>query len=93
MTIPDLINAAFEFSGGYFVFRHCLAVKRDKAVKGVSIISTVFFALWGWWNIYYYPSLEQWASFYGGIAISAANMYWIYLLMKYRTKETVVSVL
>lgn len=80
----DFVNGAFEMLGGFFILNHCLAVHRDKSVKGVSIVSTVFFALWGVWNLYYYPSLNQWWSFVGGLFIVFANVAWIWLLIKYR---------
>jgi hypothetical protein len=88
MPIPDLINATFELSGGYFVFRHCQETMRVKSVKGVSFLSLIFFTFWGIWNLWYYPHLGQWASFVGGIAITVANMFWIYLIFKYRNKDT-----
>lgn len=84
MHYADLANGAFEFLGSLFILNHCRTVLKDKTVAGVSIVSTVFFALWGVWNIYYYPSLGQWVSFTGGLCIAAANAYWISLLLKYR---------
>lgn len=85
--LADYINGAFELLGGLFVLNHCRAVVRDKAVAGVSIISTIFFTSWGVWNLYYYPSLNQWASFVGGLFIVAANMVWIGLMLKYRKSK------
>ena len=82
--IADVINGAFELLGGLMILNHCRAVWRDKAVAGVSIVSTVFFAAWGLWNLYYYPSLDQWWSFAGGLAIVCANALWIALLLRYR---------
>lgn len=84
--IPDLINATFEALGGVFILGHCRAVLRDKAVAGVSITATVFFTAWGVWNLYYYPSLNQWLSFYGGVALVIANCFWVGLLIFYRKK-------
>jgi len=81
---PDIINSAFEVLGGVFVLNHCRAVLRDRAVKGVSIVSTGFFAAWGLWNLYYYPHLDQWWSFLGGLVIVGANVWWVYLLLRYR---------
>ena len=81
----DMVNGCFELFGGVFILNHCRVVLRDKAVAGVSIISTMFFTSWGGFNLYYYPSLNQWFSFWGGAALVWANIYWIYLLMKYRT--------
>ena len=81
---PDMINGLFEAVGGALVLNHCRAVLRDKAVAGVSIFSTAVFSLWGFWNLFYYPHLDQWYSFAGGLVIVTANCLWVYLLMKYR---------
>ncbi len=89
MITPDLINGIFEILGGFFILNHCRVLYADKSVKGVSILSTVFFCSWGLWNLFYYPSLNQWYSFYGGVFITLANFLWISLLLKYKyfTKE------
>jgi len=84
INLPDLINGIFEFSAGFFVLNHCRVVIKEKAVKGVSIISIVFFTSWGYWNLYYYPHLEQWLSFLGGLFIVVANSIWVVLLIKYK---------
>ena len=84
MTTPDLINGLFEVCGSLFILKHCSVVLKDKAVAGVSIMAVTFFSLWGFWNVYYYPHLDQWLSFSGGIAIVVANTLWVYLLLKYR---------
>lgn len=85
--IADITNGMFEVLGGLFILNHCKVVWKDKAVAGVSILSTIFFTVWGVWNLYYYPSLGQWWSFAGGIAIVIANIAWVTLLIKYRAKS------
>lgn len=87
MMIPDLINGLFEAAGGFFVLNHCRVLSKDKKVKGVSILSTVFFTSWGVWNLYYYPHLGQWLSFVGGLFIVLANSLWIGLMLKYKDKN------
>lgn len=84
LVLADAINAILEFVGGLFVLGHCRAVCRDREVKGVSIIATIFFSFWGVWNLYYYPSLGQWFSFVGGIFLVSANFLWVALLIRYR---------
>lgn len=84
MTAADAVNGLFESFGGLMILNHCRTVLKDKAVRGVSIISTVFFTCWGIWNLYFYPLLDQWASFSGGLVIVIANMGWIALMMRYR---------
>ncbi len=80
----DLINSMFELGAGIMILNNCRVTIRDKEVKGVSILSVAFFTLWGFWNLYYYPSLNQHLSFVAGILIVTANVWWVYLLMKYR---------
>ena len=79
----DLINGLFEFTGALFIFYHCRTLFRDKLVKGVSILSTVYFFSWGLWNLFYYPSLNQTWSFIGGVAIMLANITWIGMMVYY----------
>lgn len=81
--IADLINGGFELLGGLFILNHCRVLYAQKAVRGVSVLSTAFFTLWGLWNLYFYPSLGQWASFAGGVVIVVANGVWIALALFY----------
>lgn len=85
--IPDLINGSFELVGGCMGWLNVRALARDKTVRGVRILPSVLFASWGFWNLYYYPSLHQWASFTGGLAIGLANTVWVYLAIKYSTRR------
>lgn len=87
VSIPDLINGLFEASAGFFVLAHCRRVIKDKLVKGVSIIATIFFTSWGFWNLYYYPYLDQWLSFIGGLFIVSANTLWVILMLYYKRRE------
>lgn len=84
----DQVNGVFELLGGLFVLNHCRAVLRDKRVAGVSIVSTVFFAAWGVWNMPFYWFLHLHWSFAGGLVIAAGNTIWIALLLRYREGET-----
>ncbi len=84
MNIPDFINGLFEATAGFAVLNHCRQVLKDKDVKGVSIASTIFFTSWGFWNLYYYPHLDQWFSFTGGLFIVASNTLWVVLMIYYK---------
>lgn len=83
----DLINGGFELISGAMVFLHCWRLYKDKMVKGVSTLAVFFFTLWGFWNLYYYPTLNQWWSFYGGILIVAANTLWVSQIIYYTRKN------
>lgn len=83
MIHADMINAAFEGLAALALWNHCRVILKDKLARGVSTLSTVFFAAWGFWNLHYYPSLGQMFSFYAGALVCAVNCYYVYLLCKY----------
>lgn len=74
---PDVVNGLFEFCGSLALWRNVLQLYRDKQLKGVHWAATAFFMTWGYWNLYYYPALDQWWSLYGGVSIVAANTVWL----------------
>lgn len=82
----DFINSSFELLAGVFVLNHCRVLRKEKEVKGVSLASIMFFSVWGFWNIIYYPALNQWCSFIGGIFITAANLVYSTMIFYYRAK-------
>lgn len=84
MTLPDLINGLFEFGGGLFLMGNVKKLYQDKQLRGVMWQPTLFFTTWGYWNCFYYPHLNQWLSFTGGLVIVCVNSVWVYLALKYR---------
>lgn len=87
MNIADYINGTYELLGGFFLLYNCLVLYRQKQVRGISVLATVFFTSWGIWNLYYYPSLNQWVSFTGGCLIVIANTIWVSMMIYYVYKE------
>lgn len=83
----DIINGLFELVAGILFIINIVKLVKDKEVKGVSWIPTLFFTLWGAWNLHYYPSLNQWFSFAGGIFIFITNLTWIILVFYYNGKR------
>ena len=86
MTIPDLINGSFEAFGGVLLCMNIVRILKDKKVSGVSLVPVSFFTLWGCWNLFYYPHLNQWASFMGGILVVLANTTWVLLAIYYKRR-------
>ncbi len=91
MSIPDAINGTYELLGGFFLLANCVRLIKDKEVRGVSIFAAAFFTSWGGWNLYYYPSLNQWCSFYGGLLIVTANTWWVSLAIYYSRKKRLAN--
>lgn len=88
VTIPDTINGAFEAFGGLMNLINVLRLYRDKGYRGISVLPTIFFTAWGFWNCAYYPILHQWCSFAGGLLIVAANAAWVSMALYYGAAET-----
>lgn len=85
--MQDLFNAVFELGGCLLVLLSIRQTLRDKQVRGVHWGTVLFFACWGYWNLYYYPHLGQWLSLAGGIGVTVANSTWVGLLIYYSRKE------
>jgi len=83
----DLINGLFEMAGGAFVALNVLRLYRDKKVRGVSMIATSFFVVWGYWNLYFYPSLDQWWSAIGAASVAIVNSVWLSQMVYYSRRE------
>ena len=80
---PDFINGAFEFLGSAMIWRNVYQLYLDKMVRGVHWLPVGFFAAWGFWNLFYYPHLDQWWSFAGGVSIVIANVVWVIQILYY----------
>jgi len=89
MYIPDLVNGLFELAGGFFILLSCMKLYKDKKVRGISWIHVGFFASWGYWNLYYYPSLGQTISFIGGIGVVTMNTILLVQMLYYIKKEKI----
>lgn len=87
MIIQDLINALFEGLSGFMLWYNVYILARDKKVRGVSILTIAFFSAWGYWNLYYYPFLNQILSFMAGLIVVSANTVWVILAIHYKRKE------
>ena len=87
MSWQDFVNGAYEMLGAPFIFLSILNLVKEKKVKGVDWRAVTFFSTWSIWNLYYYPHLGQWASFFGGICIAIANLAWLLIMIYYILKE------
>lgn len=83
MTTPDLINGSFEILGSAMTWMNVKRILKDRGYGGIYPPAVAFFWSWGLWNLYFYPHLDQWLSFAGGISLVLANTTWIVLLLKF----------
>ena len=89
MTFPDIINGVFESAGGFFIALSVFKLARERVVRGVSLIHVGFFTSWGFWNLYFYPHLDQWMSFAGGAFLVTVNAIWLCQIVYYLAREKV----
>lgn len=87
MSWQDSTNGIYEMVGGIFMLFNCIQVYKDKAVKGISLTSAMFFCSWGYWNLYYYPHLGQWSSTAGAAVMVLFNSIWIGQAIYYTRKN------
>lgn len=89
---PDMINGLFEIIGSYFTWMNAITLLRDKETKGIYWPLVLFMTLWGFWNLIYYPCLNQWYSFAGGVFLTIGNSAWVILSIYYkRRKKNVIN--
>lgn len=82
----DVINSLFESISGLLTLISVYRLYKDKELKGVSIYPTLFFTLWGFWNIYFYSYNNFPYSFYGGLLITIVNVIWLSMIYYYKFK-------
>ena len=86
MNLPDIGNSFFQFFGGVFVLNHCRVLLKQKQVHGLSIVSIAFFAVWGYWNLFFFTSQHLWFSLVGDLLNVTGNTLYVVLLIKYRKR-------
>lgn len=83
MSWADLVNAGFEAGMVPTIGLSVFALYRDKRVAGVHWFQFAFVTAWGAWNLYYYPSLDQWASFWAGVGVFGINLWYTTAMLYY----------
>jgi len=82
----DYVNAMFELGMAFCIFLSIRKLCKDRQVKGIHWANVAFPMLWGLFNIVYYPSLEQHASFFAGVVVVAMNAAYLYKINEYRDR-------
>lgn len=83
---PDFITACYELLAGAFSFPSIYKIWKNKSTAGVHWVTVFFFWTWGVWNLYYYPHLDQWLAFSGGLFILLVNTLWLYMIWRFRNE-------
>lgn len=76
----DIINGSFEGIGAICSWANVYKYTQERIVRGIYWPSVIFYAVWGAFNLIYYPSLNQPFSFWGGLVLLLGNLAWILLV-------------
>jgi len=82
--LNDVFNATFEMVGACIGWINVRKIWTDKKVVGIAWATYIFFSSWGYWNIYFYSSVNCTLSWAAGIFLALANTTWTLLAIKYR---------
>ena len=85
--VYDALNGAFEAAGAFMLTLNVRRLYRDKKVRGVDWRAYAVFAGWGYWNLLYYSSLDQWFSLAAGALTAAVNTAWVAMALYYIKRE------
>lgn len=88
---PDAMNAIFEFGGALAVLPSILSILKSKQSQGIAVSTALFFTSWGLWNLFYYPFLDQPLSTLGAMVLSAVNIVWLFLILKYKGNSRAIK--
>lgn len=81
---PDHVNAIFEAGGAVLLLLNVRRLWQDKRLAGVALAPTLWFNVWGAWNLYFYAAVGQRWSWLAGMAVFAVNSAWVGLALYYR---------
>jgi Na+-driven multidrug efflux pump len=87
--MTDIINAFFEMGAAIFLSFDYQALRRDRRVAGISVVSRIFFVLWGLFNPYFYAAQGLMWSFMAGLVVCGVNFVWLFQYYKIRAEEQV----
>ncbi len=87
MNYIDIINSLFEIMGVVFATLNIIQLVKDKQVKGINILSAIFFTIWGIWTIYFYFKTENIYSMYAGMIVVLSEIIWVVLWFYYSYQE------
>ena len=86
--LADLFNGMFEAGLSFFLWKGVLKLRVDKEVLGFYWPTVAWTTAWGLWNLFYYPHLDQWFSFVGGLLVVSVNLTWLGHVWYYSRRKT-----
>lgn len=85
----DKVNSCLLGLSAILLVLNVRRLYRDKSVSGVSIWPVVLYDVWGFWDLYYFPSLHQWFSMGASFIACCTNAVWLFLAVYYMRRKPV----
>lgn len=79
----DQANAALEMGGAFLRTLDCIKLFQHKRFVGGHLGTALYFLLWGVFNVFFYPSLNQVWSFWAALALMVINGLWFVMAVYY----------
>jgi len=79
----DKVNSSLLGLSAILLAMNVRQLYQDKTVRGVSLWPVVLYDVWGIWDLYYFPSLNQWFSMCASFIACCINTVWLALAIYY----------
>ena len=86
-TWQDVTNSTFLLLGAALNWANVLRILQDKKVLGVSPWPVTLFTLWGVWDCYFFPHLDQRLSMVASALVVIPNSVWLFLYWWYSERR------
>ncbi len=80
----DMINGLILLGGAFVSTLNIHQILKDGSVKGIHWFPTLYFVIWGYWNIIYFYSSSSFISTIGSVVLAIANTTWLLLILYYK---------
>lgn len=84
---PEHVVAMFELVSSLMIALSMRRLWIDKMVRGVSPWPIGFFALWGYWNVYWYWYIDAMWAWSAGLCVVSINTLWAAQIVYYLHRE------
>lgn len=86
MITFDAINSLVLVGGAVLSVLNVKQVIVDRSVKGLHLLPTLYFIVWGYWNIAFFYNMHSTLSMIGAIILSTVNTVWLGYMLYYKLR-------
>lgn len=76
MMLVDQITGGFQFFASIFIMLNIRALLKSREMKGISLLTIVFYNLWDFWGVYMFYRIGNSYSMWTAVAITVVYTTW-----------------